>query len=124
MGKLSGGQKARLSLAAVLYHKPHLLILDEPTNHLDADALHALAPALAAFAGGVVAVSHSSSFLASWCSELWILRAGTGAVERHPVADRVEFEAAFGRYCDGFLSEFGRGAVGGAGKGRATAIAR
>ena len=67
----SGGEKARLALALVVYQKPNLLLLDEPTNHLDLDMRHALETALTAFAGAVLLVSHDRHLLSTTCSELW-----------------------------------------------------
>jgi ATP-binding cassette subfamily F protein 3 len=63
VGTLSGGQKTRLGLAALLAHNPQLLILDEPTNHLDVTALEWLEDWLQAFSGGVLIVSHDRTFL-------------------------------------------------------------
>jgi ATP-binding cassette, subfamily F, member 3 len=61
----SGGEKARLCLAMVVYQKPNLLLLDEPTNHLDLDMRHALEYALTTFAGAVVLVSHDRHLLST-----------------------------------------------------------
>jgi ATP-binding cassette, subfamily F, member 3 len=61
--QLSGGERARLSLALITRDAPHILILDEPTNHLDVEAREALVEALAGFAGAVVAVSHDRLIL-------------------------------------------------------------
>jgi len=58
VGKMSGGEKARLALALITRDAPHLLILDEPTNHLDVDAREALVQALAGYKGAVLIVSH------------------------------------------------------------------
>lgn len=58
VGKLSGGERARLALALITRDAPHMLILDEPTNHLDVDAREALIRALHAYQGAVVIVSH------------------------------------------------------------------
>jgi ATP-binding cassette subfamily F protein 3 len=58
VGKMSGGEKARLALALITRDAPHMLILDEPTNHLDVDAREALVRALADYQGAVVIVSH------------------------------------------------------------------
>ncbi len=63
VGTLSGGQKTRLGLAALLVNDPHLLILDEPTNHLDVTALEWLEGWLRRFPGGVLVVSHDRTFL-------------------------------------------------------------
>lgn len=77
VGYLSGGQKARLSLAAATWWEPSCLILDEPTNHLDLDSLDALSLGLQAFPGAVVVVSHNSGFVSALCDELWVVRDGT-----------------------------------------------
>jgi ATP-binding cassette subfamily F protein 3 len=67
----SGGEKARLCLAMVVYQKPNLLLLDEPTNHLDLDMRHALETALTTFAGAVVLVSHDRHLLSTTSEDLW-----------------------------------------------------
>ena len=61
----SGGEKARLVLALLIYQKPNLLLLDEPTNHLDLEMRHALSMALQEFAGAMVIVSHDRHLLKS-----------------------------------------------------------
>ena len=61
----SGGEKARLVLALLIYQKPNLLLLDEPTNHLDLDMRHALSMALQEFVGAMVIVSHDRHLLKS-----------------------------------------------------------
>lgn len=73
LGVLSGGQRTRVSLTAITWAKPHVLVLDEPTNHLDSYALGALAEALSSFQGGVVLVSHNRAFVAGFCRDLWIV---------------------------------------------------
>jgi ATP-binding cassette subfamily F protein 3 len=72
----SGGEKARLALALVVYRKPNLLLLDEPTNHLDLDMRHALEKALLDYAGAVVLVSHDRHLLSSTCDSLWLVAEG------------------------------------------------
>ena len=78
-GPFSGGEKARLALALVVYGKPNLLLLDEPTNHLDLDLRHALEIALQDYAGALVLVSHDRHLLESTCDSLW--RVVGGAVQ-------------------------------------------
>jgi ATPase subunit of ABC transporter with duplicated ATPase domains len=63
LATLSGGQKTRAGLAALLVTRPDLLILDEPTNHLDQEALHWLASFLQTYAGAMLVVSHDRAFL-------------------------------------------------------------
>lgn len=71
--KFSGGEKARLALAIIVYQKPNLLLLDEPTNHLDLEMREALAVALQEYEGGLLMVSHDASLLESCCDEfLWV----------------------------------------------------
>ncbi|KAL1511685.1 hypothetical protein AB1Y20_004975 [Prymnesium parvum] len=104
IGMLSGGQKARLALAHAMWDAPHLLILDEPTNHLDSDALEALKAGIAGFKGGVVAISHSADFVASFCKEVWVLKGGRLAT--HHVEDSSDFGQVFSDYCNTILAEF------------------
>jgi len=72
----SGGEKARLVLAVVVYQKPNLLLLDEPTNHLDLDMRHALTMALQAFDGAVVVVSHDRHLLRTVCDRFFLVYGG------------------------------------------------
>jgi ATP-binding cassette subfamily F protein 3 len=72
----SGGEKARLALAMVVYRQPNLLLLDEPTNHLDLDMRHALETALLDFAGAVILVSHDRHMVASTCDTLLLVAEG------------------------------------------------
>ncbi|MGR3513424.1 MAG: ABC-F family ATP-binding cassette domain-containing protein [Paracoccaceae bacterium] len=75
-GKLSGGQKARLSLLLATLDAPHLLILDEPTNHLDMESREGLIEALAAYSGAVVLVSHDMHLLSHVADALWLVKDG------------------------------------------------
>jgi ATP-binding cassette subfamily F protein 3 len=76
VGKLSGGQKARLSLLLATLPAPHLLILDEPTNHLDIESREALVEALSAYSGAVILVSHDMHLLSMVADRLWLVKAG------------------------------------------------
>ena len=70
---MSGGEKARLVLALLVYQKPNLLLLDEPTNHLDIEMRHALNVALQAFEGAMVLVSHDRFLLTSVCDDFYLV---------------------------------------------------
>ena len=72
----SGGEKARLVLALLVYQKPNLLLLDEPTNHLDLQMRHALSVALQDFSGAMVIVSHDRHLLKTVTDELIIVHDG------------------------------------------------
>ncbi len=74
--KLSGGQKARLSLLIATLDAPHLLILDEPTNHLDIESREALVEALTAYGGAVILVSHDMHLLSLVADRLWLVKDG------------------------------------------------
>ena len=76
---MSGGEKARLVLALIVYQKPNLLLLDEPTNHLDLEMRHALNIALQGFEGAMVLVSHDRFLLSSVCEDFYLV--DSGAVE-------------------------------------------
>ena len=76
VGRLSGGQKARLSLMLATLDAPHLLILDEPTNHLDIESREALVEALTAYSGAVVLVSHDMHLLSLVVDRLWLVKGG------------------------------------------------
>lgn len=73
---MSGGEKARLVLALIVYQKPNLLLLDEPTNHLDLEMRHALNIALQGFEGAMVLVSHDRFLLSSVCDDFYLVDAG------------------------------------------------
>ncbi|MGH6749907.1 MAG: ABC-F family ATP-binding cassette domain-containing protein, partial [Methyloceanibacter sp.] len=75
--QLSGGERARLSLALITRDAPHILILDEPTNHLDVDARDALVEALTEFGGAVVVVSHDRHLLGLVADRLVLVEDGT-----------------------------------------------
>lgn len=72
----SGGEKARLALALLVWQKPNLLLLDEPTNHLDLDMREALIFAIQSFSGAVVLVSHDRHLLSTVVDEFYLVKAG------------------------------------------------
>ncbi|URI11187.1 ATP-binding cassette domain-containing protein [Aquincola tertiaricarbonis] len=76
IGSLSGGEKARLVLASLVWQRPNLLLLDEPTNHLDLTTREALSMALNEFEGSVMLVSHDRALLREVCDEFWLVTAG------------------------------------------------
>ncbi|PKM11364.1 MAG: ABC transporter ATP-binding protein [Gammaproteobacteria bacterium HGW-Gammaproteobacteria-3] len=76
IGPFSGGEKARLVLALLVYRNPNLLLLDEPTNHLDLEMRHALSMALQDYEGAMVVVSHDRHLLRSVTDQLWLVAGG------------------------------------------------
>ncbi len=75
VGSMSGGEKARLVLAMLVWQRPNLLLLDEPTNHLDLTTREALSMALNEFEGTVMLVSHDRALLREVCDEFWLVSA-------------------------------------------------
>ena len=76
VGSLSGGEKARLVLAMLVWQRPNLLLMDEPTNHLDLTTREALSMALNEFEGTVMLVSHDRALLREVCDEFWLVARG------------------------------------------------
>jgi ATP-binding cassette, subfamily F, member 3 len=76
IGPLSGGEKARLALAALVKRRPNLLLLDEPTNHLDLEMRRSLAVALQSYSGALVIVSHDRSLLAACADRILVVADG------------------------------------------------
>lgn len=72
----SGGEKARLALAMIVWQKPNLLLLDEPTNHLDLNLRHALTFALQSFSGALILVSHDRSLLEATTDSFLLVQDG------------------------------------------------
>ena len=102
VGPMSGGEKARLSLALMLHDRPQLLVLDEPTNHLDAQARDALADALADFDGAVLLVSHDRYLLRATADTLMLVSDGS----------LREFDGDLDDYADWLLQRPAGGAAG------------
>ena len=76
IGPFSGGEKARLALALVVWQKPNLLVLDEPTNHLDLEMRHAMELALHAYEGALILVTHDRHLLRNTAEELLLVHNG------------------------------------------------
>jgi len=91
VGKLSGGERARLALALITRDAPHMLILDEPTNHLDVDAREALVQALNAYDGAVVIVSHDRHMIELTADRLVLVDAGTAKEYNGSMEDYIAF---------------------------------
>lgn len=91
VGKLSGGERARLALALITRDAPHMLILDEPTNHLDVDAREALIQALNQYTGTVVVVSHDRHMLEMTADRLVLVDQGTAKEFDGSLDDYIAF---------------------------------
>ncbi len=94
VGKLSGGERARLALALITREAPHMLILDEPTNHLDVDAREALIQALNDYSGAVVMVSHDRHMLEMTADRLVLVDQGTAKDFDGAIDDYIAFVLA------------------------------
>ena len=94
VGKLSGGERARLALALITRDAPHMLILDEPTNHLDVDAREALIHALNAYSGAVIVVSHDRHMLEMTADRLVLVDGGTAKEFDGSIDDYIAFVLA------------------------------
>lgn len=77
VGLFSGGEKARLSLALIVWQRPNVLVLDEPTNHLDLQMKDALTLAIQNFEGAVILVSHDRQMIANVCDSLYLVHDGS-----------------------------------------------
>ncbi len=99
VGRLSGGERARLALALITRDAPHILILDEPTNHLDVDAREALIQALNAYQGAVVLVSHDRHMIELTADRLVLVDGGTAR----------EFDGSVDEYIAFVLGKSGSG---------------
>ncbi|MGB2579065.1 ATP-binding cassette subfamily F protein 3 [Elusimicrobium simillimum] len=87
IGKLSGGEKARLMLALITKDKPHILILDEPTNHLDIVSRSALLDALNQYEGAIILITHDLHMIELVCDRLWLVAGGKVSHFNGDVAD-------------------------------------
>ncbi len=87
----SGGEKARLTLALLVWQRPNLLLLDEPTNHLDMAMRDAVTLALQSFPGAVILVSHDRELITSVADELWLVDEGTVRLFDGDLADYQAF---------------------------------
>lgn len=83
----SGGEKARLALAKVVWEQPNLLLMDEPTNHLDLDMVHALTVALQEYEGALIIVSHDRHLLGNTVDEFYSIHKGVFAEFRGDLHD-------------------------------------
>lgn len=106
VAKLSGGQKARLSMLLATLDAPHLVILDEPTNHLDIESREALVRALMDYDGAVILVSHDPHLVGMVADRLWLVKDGNVRA----------FDEDLDAYQKLLLSERGGGGVAAAGE--------
>ncbi|HVK23123.1 MAG TPA: ABC-F family ATP-binding cassette domain-containing protein [Actinokineospora sp.] len=93
LGEMSGGQRSRLGLAALLVRRPRAMVLDEPTNHLDDDAVRFLEQSLTDLPGVVIVASHDRVFLDEVCTDILDLDPALGGVTRYGGAYRDYLEA-------------------------------
>ena len=91
VGRMSGGERARLALALITRDAPHLLILDEPTNHLDVDAREALVQALNGYDGAVILISHDRHMVELTADRLVLVEGGRATDYPGSIDDYIDF---------------------------------
>ena len=100
VGRFSGGEKARLTLALLVRQKPNLLLLDEPTNHLDIEMREALAEALQDYDGALIVVAHDRHLLRATTDALWLVADGAVKPFDGDLDDYRDWVLARGRRAD------------------------
>jgi ATP-binding cassette subfamily F protein 3 len=95
VASFSGGEKARLALALIVWQRPNLLLLDEPTNHLDIEMREALAQALTDFEGGLVVVAHDRHLLSAATDQWMLVADGKVAPFEGDLDDYKEWSKAY-----------------------------
>ena len=119
VGRFSGGEKARLTLALLVRQKPNLLLLDEPTNHLDIEMREALAEALQDYGGALVVVAHDRHLLRATTDELWLVADGRVAPFEGDLDDYRDWVLARARRGDATPVADGGGTDGASAEGSA-----
>jgi ATP-binding cassette subfamily F protein 3 len=109
VGRFSGGEKARLTLALIIWQRPNLLLLDEPTNHLDLEMRQALTMALQEFDGAMVLVSHDRHLLRATTDSLMLVADGACRAFDGDLDDYRDWLAARRRLEEQALAEPDRG---------------
>ncbi|HEX6592190.1 MAG TPA: ATP-binding cassette domain-containing protein [Moraxellaceae bacterium] len=87
----SGGEKARLALALIVWQRPNVLLLDEPTNHLDLEMRHALTMAIQEYQGALIIVSHERHLLKACCDEFLLVADGKAATFEGDLEDYADW---------------------------------
>ncbi|WIO75186.1 ATP-binding cassette domain-containing protein [Porticoccaceae bacterium LTM1] len=105
VGPFSGGEKARMALALLVWQRPNLLLLDEPTNHLDLDMREALVFAIQSFTGAVVVVSHDRHLLSTVVDEFYLVANGVAAPFDGDLEDYHRFLLDSGRKSENSKSQ-------------------